>query len=505
MRTFTDRENLEPIGYSALIERYDIKAISHYRSSYIAFHGRARVILENHQEIHLYTKGYRLNDPNDPMQQLEFSIKYDGINLEILTYLFSFISSETISQYILEKPSSKYRRKIWYLYEFITDQKLSVSDQKNSHYVDLLDCDQYFTSGGTKSKRHAINNNLLGEQGFCPMIRKTDKIVEYIDKNLSKVTKDIIESVDPVVLVRATHYLYTKETKSSFGIEQAKPDKNRIAKFIHLLEEAATIEHLEKDILLKLQNSIVDASYKDSDYRNSQNYVGELTRLYQEKIHYISPKPEDIHELMQAYLACESKLFQSELHPVLLAAVLAFGFVFLHPFEDGNGRIHRFLIHYALSKTAYTPDNIIFPVSAVMLKNMKRYDEMLERFSKPLLQVIQKYELSEEGILSVHEATKTHYQFIDYTPFAEYLFECIEKTINEDFKAELDFIQRYDKTKEAIQNIIDMPDIKIDRIIRCVTQNKGVLGKQMRKKYFEELSDDVIKNIEIVINKNMRE
>jgi len=503
VRTFTDRENLEPIGYSALIEHYDIKTIPHNRSSYIALHGRARIILENNREIHLYTKGYRLNDPQDSLQQLEFAIKYDGVNLEILTHVFSFIPSDTISQYILEKPTSKYRRKIWYLYELITDQKLNVPDQKNIHYVDLLDCEQYFTSGGIKSKRHAVNNNLLGDQAFCPMIRKTDKIAEYIDKNLSKVTKDIIDSVDPLVLVRATHYLYTKETKSSFGIEHAKPDKNRIAKFIQLLEEAATIEHLDKDILLKLQNSIVEDPYRDSDYRNSQNYVGELTRLYREKIHYISPKPEDIHELMQAYLTCENKMFQSELHPVLLAAVLAFGFVFLHPFEDGNGRIHRFLIHYALSKTDYTPDNIIFPVSAVMLKNMKRYDAMLETFSKPLLQVIQKYELSDDGILNVNEKTKTHYQYIDYTHFAEYLFECIEQTITEDFKTELDFIQRYDKTKEAIRNIIDMPDIKIDRIIRCVTQNNGVLGKQMRKKYFAELSDDEIKKIEVVINKNM--
>ena len=29
--------------------------------------------------------------------------------------------------------------------------------------------------------------------------------------------------------------------------------------------------------------------------------------------------------------------------PIVAAAVLAFGFVYVHPFEDGNGRIHRYL------------------------------------------------------------------------------------------------------------------------------------------------------------------
>ena len=274
--------------------------------------------------------------------------------------------------------------------------------------------------------------------------------------------------------------------------------------FIAMLEEARSIITLDKTILINLQNSIVDEAYKDPDYRKTQNYVGELTRSYQHKIHYISPKPEDIQTLMSGFLSCEHMMFESELHPVLLAAILAFGFVFLHPFEDGNGRIHRFLIHYVLSKTGYTPDNIIFPVSAVMLKNMKQYDDMLEKFSKPLLKVIQQYDLNDQGELLVNEDTHVHYQYIDYTLFAEYLFECIEKTISDDFKDELDFLHDYDKTKEGIQTIIDMPDIKIDRIIRCVTQNNGILGKKMRVNYFAELQDDEIKKIEDIINTNMR-
>ena len=37
------------------------------------------------------------------------------------------------------------------------------------------------------------------------------------------------------------------------------------------------------------------------------------------------------------------------LNPVIAAAVLAFGFVYIHPFVDGDGRIHRDLIHHVLA------------------------------------------------------------------------------------------------------------------------------------------------------------
>ncbi|MDH3465586.1 MAG: Fic family protein [Gammaproteobacteria bacterium] len=32
------------------------------------------------------------------------------------------------------------------------------------------------------------------------------------------------------------------------------------------------------------------------------------------------------------------------LDPILQAAATAFGFIYIHPFQDGNGRLHRCLI-----------------------------------------------------------------------------------------------------------------------------------------------------------------
>ena len=61
------------------------------------------------------------------------------------------------------------------------------------------------------------------------------------------------------------------------------------------------------------------------------------------------------------------------LDPVLAAAVLAFGFVYAHPFEDGNGRIHRYLIHHILAERGFNPPGVVFPVSAAILDRIDDY------------------------------------------------------------------------------------------------------------------------------------
>lgn len=56
------------------------------------------------------------------------------------------------------------------------------------------------------------------------------------------------------------------------------------------------------------------------------------------------PAPELCQELMEELMAF-ANLPEREVDPLVAAAVTAFGFVFLHPFMDGNGRLSRYLIH----------------------------------------------------------------------------------------------------------------------------------------------------------------
>lgn len=402
------------VGYQALIEQLDLRVIKHYRQSYIALRGRGYVKIENNHEMHVYPNSHAVKDPKNPIHQLIFALKYDGVNLEILQAVFKKIAAHEIEIAIHQHPGSKYIRVLWFLYEFLTDQTIKAPELGILKHVNVLDADRYFTSKGIKSRRHKVNNNLIGNKEFCPIIRKTKILAAYIDKKYDLKAKALADKYDPKIIARASYYLFTKETLSSYEIEREKPNKNRIAKFINTLQKSTTIEELTKKQLIELQNIIVDPRFQDVDYRKNQNYIGENIDYFP-RIHYICPRPENVESLMNGLLEALQLVLHAGIHPVLIAAMISFGFVFIHPFEDGNGRIHRFLIHYILSKQRFTPSGIIFPVSAAMLKKIHEYDKILESLSKPVMNLISDYTLSDDGVLLVKQDTHSYYKYVDYT------------------------------------------------------------------------------------------
>jgi len=244
-----------------------------------------------------------------------------------------------------------------------------------------------------------------------------------------------------------------------------------------------------------LQNRIVDPRFADGDYRTSQNYVGETVALHRERVHFACPKPGNLPDLMAGLVAAHQRMGQNGVHPVAHAAAVAYGFVFMHPFEDGNGRIHRFLIHNILASRGFTPEGLMFPVSAAMLKNPGEYDASLEAFSKPLMPLVD-YELDEDGQMTVKNQTAVWYRFIDITAQAEALFTFIEKTIDTELVEELSFLANYERTKAAIQGIVDKPDRPIDLFIRFCLQNQGRLSANKRASRFDFLTDDEVTKIE---------
>ena len=495
--------DMVPIGYKAICEQLKLNVLPHYRESYIAKIGRGKTIVENHREIHIYPKIYAIESEQDIYANLEFALKHEGINLEIIRELFEQIEKKELIERIKQQPTGINSRKIWYLYEFLMNERLNLKDIQKIKYVDLLDSKKYFTCKAIKSPRHAINDNLLGNVKFCPTVRRTELLDKYIASQLDDTAKQIFKKYDVYLITRACNYLYTKETMSSYQIEREKPEMNRISRFVSMLQQAHTMESLTKEKLIELQNILVDPRFQDVDYRQTQNYVGENIDPYFQKIHYISPKPEDVLELMNGIFESLNRMMNSQINPVVIAAIVSYGFVFIHPFEDGNGRIHRFLIHYILSKTKFTPKDMIFPVSSVMLQKMADYDAILESFSKPLLSVLTNYSLSAEGMMTVKQESKSFYQYINFTKMAEYLFSCIKDAIYNDMIREIEFLKNYDETKMAMQEVVEMPDNKIDLFIKFVMQNNGKLSAQKQMKYFSLLTEVEIEQFTKIIRENM--
>ncbi|MGB5139467.1 MAG: Fic family protein, partial [Candidatus Zixiibacteriota bacterium] len=329
----------KPAGYAALIERYRIDVIPNWHQSLVTTSGIHRVNSSGNVVEEVYPQKYWPGD--SPGEHLEFALKYDGTNLALLACLFQKMAKDDILAYLRSKPTGKYARRIWFLYEFLTGKELPIEDLKQGNYVDLLETDRYYTINPARQvRRHRINDNLLGNRNFCPTVRRTSTLSELEAANLPERCREIVSAYSPELLKRALGYLYSKETKSSFEIERIKPTSTRTERFVALLQLAEQEDFCEKKKLIELQNRIADPRFQAADYRTSQNYVGESIAWQKEKVHFAGPKPEDVSDLMAGLISAHQRMDTSDLFAVIHAASVAYGFVFLHPFDDGNGRIH---------------------------------------------------------------------------------------------------------------------------------------------------------------------
>jgi len=486
------------IGSTWLKQYYQLSNIKLSHESYLGTRSKVE-ILQDGTMVETYQKAQYTLKADNPLSHFEFALKYDDVQLSFYQAVLKCIPETDIVEYITSAPGSKYSRKIGFWYEFLTGERLPIKDRPSINYVDLIDSKRYFSGVIVKNTRWRINNNLLGDAWFCPTIKKTDSIIKAFELDYPEMLRELAGGYSPEILNRANYYLYKKETRSSYQIEKEEPTPERIERFVSLLSNAgkkSIRDLLSEESLVMLQNQIVDPRFAATGFRDFQNYIGQTTWNYDEIIHYVCPPPEFLSDLMKDLSNTAIKM--DGVNPIVRATAIAFGFVFIHPFEDGNGRIHRFLIHDFLSRDNFLPAGMIIPVSAHMVNNLKLYDDALEAYSKQIMQII-KYTKDEKQKLTVLNASEVegYYRFPDLTVQTEYLCKVIETTISKDLPNELDFLQNYDEAKELMKQRVDMPDKLIDSFIRFTHQNNGIFPKR-RRNTFNMLKDNEIEALQSI-------
>jgi Fic/DOC family len=469
-----------PAGYLLLRQRYGLNCLPHHVESFIT-HGKRHTHSTPAKVEEAYPRAYWPGEDN--CAHLEFALKHEGLHLQLLRAVLPQILPSELIDYITSKPTSSYARRIWFLYEEFSGKNLDLPDVTQGNYVDLLDPRDYYTGPISRSPRHRVNVNLLGSTAFSPLVRRTKTLKAAEAKPLQQRCRKAIEAIPPELYARALQFLYTKETKSSYAIERETPDQKRSQKFADALREASQRDYLLKETLVALQQTIVDPRFANTGWRDSiaeQNYVGRSVSLTEEEIHFIAPRPQDLPELMPAFQDASRVILNSSVHPVIAAAVIAYLFVFLHPFSDGNGRIHRFLIHYVLSFRRFAPDGVVFPISATMLHRARDYDASLESFSRPLIPLVD-YRLDEGGRMTVLNDTRDLYRHVDCTFLTEKLFSFVEETIEKELPAEILFLQQYDRARQLMRDVVDLPNRQADLFLRLCLQNNGTLSKTKRQ------------------------
>ncbi len=477
-------------GYAALIAAHDLK---------VPIPERVALISEKHKryrtdEWEVFTPRHK---PEDSLAgHMTFALKYEGVDLGVLQALFSKVAGNDITAIIEQEPTSQYARRIWFFYEWLTGETLTVPDIKTGNYVNALDEKLQYPGPRENSPRHRVRNNLPGVKDFCPLIRRTEKLEAYIAAKLNEKLDNSLSQVRRDLLMRAAAFVLLKDSKASYAIEGESPPQNRIQRWGKAIGQAGR-NPLSKEELLRLQQIVIEnPRFTKYGWRTEGGFVGEHDRDHGTPIpDHISARWQDLPQLIDGLIETKQKLQGSGFDAVLEAAMVAFGFVVIHPFVDGNGRIHRYLIHHVLSRKEFTGKSLIFPVSAAILERIDEYREVLEHYSLPRLDLIE-WQPTADNNVEVLNDTIDLYRYFDATEMAEFLYSCVEQTIDKIIPLEVDYLHKYDEFKHKVEQTYEMPDKMIALLVRFLEQGDGRLSKRAKEKEFEKLTIEEVKDIE---------
>lgn len=481
------------VGYGAIIEALQLAVPMPFQLALISSKKRQY----KNEQWQVYTSRHQ---PEDNLhKQLVFALKYEGINLLVFKKLFETISQKEIETIVQQEILGQYSRRIWFLYEWLLNKKLDIDDLNRGNPVPLIDENLQFAVKGISSPRHRIINNLPGTVDFCPLIFKTEKLNASIAANLSEQQNIFLKKVHKDLLQRASSFLLLKDSKASFTIEGENPPNARAARWGKAIGQAGG-KPLSEEELNRLQQIVIEnGRFIEMGFRKKGGFVGEHDRATGEPIpEHISARWQDIDQLINGLLKT-NELLEQDFDAVLAAAVVAFGFVFIHPFEDGNGRLHRYIIHHVLAKKKFTQQGVIFPVSASILDHINDYHSVLELYSHPLLDLIKWKETPDHNVEVLNE-TIDLYRYYDATKQAEFLYDCTADTINRIIPEEVNYLIQYDEFKKYINNNFEMPDKLVATLVRFLQQNNGVLSKRAKEKEFNGLTEKEADNIEKTFN-----
>jgi hypothetical protein len=297
---------------------------------------------------------------------------------------------------------------------------------------------------------------------------------------------------------RAASFLLLADSKASFEIEGEMPTRNRIESWGKIINEAGKIPLSSIEIERLHSILMEDARFVKIGLRENEVFLGDRDRDNIPIPEFIGAKSNDLKNLIESWIELHYMLTEDKMDPVLHATIIAFSFVYIHPLEDGNGRIHRYLLHHILAERGFYPKGMIFPISSVILDEIELYREILVSHTLPLMPMIE-WEATQKGNVKILNNTTDLYRFFNITKGCEFIYSLVEQTINETLPNELNYLSSFDKACYEINEIVAMPDNMIKTLITFILQNEGKLSKKKKEKYYEKLTIDETLKIENVI------
>jgi hypothetical protein len=435
--------------------------------------------------------------PKTLFQNIRYHIGHEELNLQLLYMVFVNNRDELKEEIIHERTKlslSQEYRTVWFWFEFLLDEQIKeckAVDDTVEPFL-LLDPKRYVTGPAEFKPRYRIYYNHFGNKNFFPIILRSAQEEEL---KLKKVCKNI---QDKNLINRANKYLNYTDTKCSFAIEREENRKDARLKFENESRIFVTKSAVSKTTVLELAKAVREDI---KEWRTGEIAVADSTTIY----HY-GAKQQDISELTEGILTAAANVIakkstdidttdklvlenETGWDPIAITAAIAFGFVFVHPLQDGNGRVHRALMRLMFKHLNVPRDiDLEIPISSAIEATMYEYDEALEAFSYHA-KANTTTSRDSLGRLVIDNDTKAYFKSWNATPQAKYLAKAVQ--ISEKLAIdELEFLQLFDAAKSYYleeDHVLD--DVMITSQIEFYRKEKRI-SRGMKKKLMSHLNLD---------------
>jgi len=448
------------------------------------------------RRLETFQETYR---PDDSLEgHLAFALTYEGIHLELLSRLFALPEARNaLEAWARREPTGSYSRRACFLAEWLhPESPLNVPSVTQGNYADALNPNDFFVGDSIRNPRWRVNDNLPGSVAYCPIIRRTDALRQAESYDIQERITALENDFGVDLILKSAVWLTIKESRASFQIEREHDKEDRVRRFAAVMESECGRheDSLSQESLAALQKGILGDVALRYGLRQSPVYVGH-DAYHQPIVDYIAPHWDQTQGLLAGLR--EFMVRTKGRAPIVRAAVAAFGFVYIHPMADGNGRISRFLINDVLRRDKAVPKPIVLPISATIAGSATAraaYDSILEQFSKPLMSTFAddyrfgKHETGNDGvnynfIFDRYSDALPAWRYQDLTSHVEYMARVIDTTLTQEMRNEAHFLRANSAARESIKNILEAPDNDLDAIIRSIRQNEYALSNKLLKTY----------------------
>lgn len=468
---------INAVGYSLLIQQLELTAVPLRRAAMVQPVTRLKLIGSA-----LAVPPGMMPTRDDLLGHVLFALKHEGINLAVLAQALPKVNAETLERAYQEAPNGIYIRKACYLWEAFTGAQLTQPTPVRVPYTPLFDPTRYITRPGERNSKWRVEFNGLGDLNYCATVERTSEITALLDHDVLERARAFIAGLPPVMMDRAINWAYLHETKDSFAIEREAPSDDKSRRFIQLLRQAHERQPLTEDYLVALQNATVSNPLDlAAAFRHQQNYLSDGSQGAA-GVTFLPPPPDLCRELMESLMRFANEA-PSQIDPLVAAGIISFGFVLIHPFMDGNGRLSRFLIHQALCRAGALDNGLLLPVSVAMKREELRYLEALQTFSRPARDFweVQWIDFGQYGFK--FRGNDAVYRYWDATPCVAFTLDMARMALEAELQKETAFLACYDAVYRAVDERYDLRGSDLANLVMMCLSNDGVVSRNRRKQY----------------------